>query len=157
VQRWVDVANDDFGVTWVTPDAPLMEVGGITANLIGSLAGSPLWRETLDPSTTIYSWAMNNHWHTNYRAEQEGPTRFRYVIWPHDDPFDASQATRRALECTQPLLVLPARGEKPMPPVLRVRGNRGAHAVEVSALKPSDDGQAWIVRLFAASDEVCSA
>ena len=36
VQRWVDISNDKFGVTWSPVDAPLVEVGGITANLIGS-------------------------------------------------------------------------------------------------------------------------
>lgn len=153
VQRWVDVANKDYGVTWITPDAPLLEIGSITANLIGGLAGSPQWREQLDPSTTIYSWAMNNHWHTNYRAEQEGPTQFRYIIWPHHGGFHAGTATRRALECTQPLLVMPARGELPGKPLLRVRGKYGVRDIEVSALKPSEDGQAWIVRLFCVSNQ----
>ncbi len=36
VGRWVDVANAEFGVTWVTLDAPLVEVGGITATLLNS-------------------------------------------------------------------------------------------------------------------------
>ena len=27
VQRWVDVSNDEYGVTWATLDAPLVEVG----------------------------------------------------------------------------------------------------------------------------------
>ena len=31
VQRWVDISNKDFGVTWATLDAPLVEVGAITA------------------------------------------------------------------------------------------------------------------------------
>jgi hypothetical protein len=38
VGRWVDVSNDEYGVTWATLDAPLVEVGGITANLISSLS-----------------------------------------------------------------------------------------------------------------------
>ncbi len=29
VQSWADVSNDTVGVTWATPDAPLVEVGGI--------------------------------------------------------------------------------------------------------------------------------
>lgn len=153
VQRWVDVANKEYGVTWITPDAPLLEVGGITANLIGSLAGSPQWCEKLKPSTTLYSWAMNNHWHTNYRAEQDGVTQFRYIIWPHDDGFSAQQATRRAIECTQPLVVLPARGELPTRPLLRVRSNSGRSGIEVTAFKPSEDGKAWIVRLVGNSDQ----
>ena len=31
VQRWVDISNRRFGVTWAALDAPLVELGGITA------------------------------------------------------------------------------------------------------------------------------
>ena len=33
VERWVDVANAQYGVTWATVDAPMVEMGGLTANL----------------------------------------------------------------------------------------------------------------------------
>ena len=36
VGRWVDVSNRDFGVTWVTLDAPLVQLGGLTARLLNS-------------------------------------------------------------------------------------------------------------------------
>jgi alpha-mannosidase len=142
VQRFVDISNNNFGVTWLTPDAPLVEVGGITANLIGSLSDPRAWRNKIEPSTTIYSWAMNNHWHTNYRAEQDGPTVFRYCIIPHGSQTP-DQAARVALEMGQPLLVLPARGEQPKPPPLGT-----VSGAQVSSFKPSTDGKAWIVRLF---------
>ncbi len=153
VQRWVDISSKDFGVTWVTPDAPLLEIGGITANLIGGLSGSPLWLEHLDPSPTIYSWAMNNHWHTNYRAEQDGPTVFRYFIFPHANGYDEVQATRNATECRQPFLVMPARGDSPratQPPFQVSTPNWHA---QITAFKPSEDGKAWIVRLLSLSDK----
>jgi alpha-mannosidase len=153
VQRWVDVSNDKFGVTWMTPDAPLVEVDGITASLIGSLSDPRAWLDHLEPSQTIYSWAMNNHWHTNYRAEQEGPTVFRYFIWPHDWAFSEAQVTARALELNQPLLVLPARGAAPQyPPRLQVHEEENSTRPHITAFKPSDDGKAWIVRLFNAAD-----
>lgn len=143
VQRWVDVSNDGHGITWLTPDAPLVEVGGLTANLIGSLNDPRAWLDRLEPSQTIYSWAMNNHWHTNYRAEQEGPTVFRYFLWPHGR-YDQAAVTRFAVETSQPLVVAPARGERPEEPRLRLTTGD----VLVTALKPSEDGRAWIVRLF---------
>ncbi len=122
-------------------------MGGITANLIGSLSDTRAWKNTLEPSTTIYSWAMNNHWHTNYRAEQDGPTVFRYFIVPHENGFDADGAARLGAELSQPLLVLPARGEKPKPRRISVNPS----TVQITAYKPSDDGKALIVRLFGAS------
>ena len=148
VQRYVDIANNNYGVTWLTPDAPLVEVGGLTANLIGSLSDTRAWKNKIEPSTTIYSWAMNNHWHTNYRAEQDGPTVFRYFIYPHQGHSDGTEAARFALECSQPLLVLPARGEEPLHPSLA-----GVSGAQVTSFKPSEDGQAWIVRLFNATDK----
>ena len=146
-QRWVDVANDDFGVTWATPDAPLVEIGGITANVLGSANDTKLWRNRIEPTQRIYSWAMNNHWHTNYRAEQEGPTTFRFSIQPHGK-FRSDDATRFGVSLTQPLITIAAQGvDSYTTPRLRI-DTRG---VMVSAFKPSDDGKALIVRLFGAS------
>src|SRR5579883_2753743 len=78
VQRWVDVSNSRFGVTWSPVDSPLVEVGGLTANLLGSQTDYRAWIQHLAPSQTVYAWAMNNHWHTNYRADQEGLVNFRF-------------------------------------------------------------------------------
>lgn len=147
VQRWVDISNEDYGVTWVTPDAPLVQIGEITANLIGSLSDIGHWKEHLEPSATLYSWAMNNHWHTNYRAEQEGETVFRYFIFPHEDGYSEAAATQVGVECGQPLVVLPARGPLPHAPV-----RLSNQSVMVSALKPSDDGKGMVLRLFGLSD-----
>ena len=109
VQRWVDISNDRFGVTWSPVDAPLVEVGGITANLIGSQTNPEVWIQHLQPSQTLYSWVMNNHWHTNYRADQEGPTVFRFAIRPHKR-FAADEAARFGVACSQPLIAVPGVG-----------------------------------------------
>lgn len=51
VNRCADASNQANGVTWVTQDAPLVEVGGITANLprIQSDAYKP-WRQKIGPT-----------------------------------------------------------------------------------------------------------
>jgi alpha-mannosidase len=146
VQRWVDIANRDFGVTWATPDAPLVEMGSVTANLIGSLSDPKVWMDHVSPSQTIYSWAMNNHWHTKYRAEQEGPTIFRFSVRAHP-PASPDEAARFGIACAQPLVVTGASQKKTQPPRLKI----SAPGVLVSALKPAEEGRALIVRLFAAS------
>ncbi|MHB8865643.1 MAG: polysaccharide lyase family protein [Pirellulaceae bacterium] len=151
VQRHVDISNQEFGVTLLIPDAPLAQFGSITANLIGSLSDPRAWLDRIEPSTTIYSWVMNNHWHTNYRAEQEGPTVFRYVIQPHGRRATDAQSARDALEYSQPLLVLPACDEQPIARGFQLVGTSGASQVQVTAFKPSEDGKAWIVRLFGVS------
>ena len=60
-----------------------MQVGDITATLLNSQYNPDSWRKTVEPTQKLYSWAMNNHWHTNYRAYQEGPVQFRFVLRPH--------------------------------------------------------------------------
>jgi alpha-mannosidase len=147
VQRWVDISNNKFGVAWSPLDAPLVELGAITANLIGSQTDYRVWVQHLKPSSTIYSWAMNNHWHTNYRADQEGPTVFRYAIWPHK-AFAAEQTGRFGIECSQPLIACVATGpQADAPPRVKLSNDK----VQLITLKPSDDGKAYIARLFGAS------
>jgi alpha-mannosidase len=146
VQRWLDISNDKFGVTWSPVDAPLVEIGGLTANLVGSQTDWRVWRQHIEPSQTIYSWAMNNHWHTNYRADQEGPTVFRFAIRPHTR-FAAQEAAKFGVACSQPLVVCPAFGELGTTPRVQV----SSPGVLVAGLKPSDDGRGWLVRLFGAS------
>ena len=56
VERWVDVANADYGVTWATVDAPLVEMGGLTANLLRSQPNPKAYLKTIQPSPRLYSW-----------------------------------------------------------------------------------------------------
>ncbi len=149
VQRWVDVSNENFGVTLATVDAPLIEVGAITNDPRGGVG----WIKKLEPTTTLYSYVMNNYWETNYKAGQEGPTVFRYSLRPHGK-FDSAAAARFGVERSQPLIVVPVdEGAELQVPVLSVEPAE----VIVTAFKPSEDGKARIVRLFNASEKNCRA
>ncbi len=147
VNRWADVANDRYGITWVTLDAPLVQVGGLTANLLNSQSNPTVWRKQVGRTQKLYSWAMNNHWGTNYRAYQEGPHVFRFILRPHrgHDPLAAS---RLAIAASQPLLPAGARGAKPAD---ESRLRLTSPDVLVTGIEPSDDGRALIVRLWGAA------
>ena len=142
IQRWVDISNQDYGITWATRDAPLIEVGSITSDPIA--VG---WKRRVEPSQTLYSYVMNNYWETNYKAFQEGPSTFRYAIRPHGS-FNSGSAERFGIEWSQPLYAFP--GTEKSPP-------RGSFlsidpiGVIVTSLKPSEDGKAVMVRLFNSS------
>ncbi len=147
VSRWADVSNDQFGVTWVTLDAPLVQVGGLTANLLNSQTNPEVWRKEVGPAQKIYSWAMNNHWGTNYRAFQEGPHVFRYLLHPHRG-YDPAAAAKLAMAAGQPLLPVAARGEQARTsPLFEVTPSD----ILVTGLKPGDDGRALMLRLWNAS------
>lgn len=147
VQRWVDVSNGDRGITWAPLDAPLVEVGGLTANLRGEVRLHE-WLERTPESTTVYSWAQNNHWFTNYKADQPGVTTFRYRLRPHAGGYEAGVAARAGVESTRPLLVCAGRGEVPRD---GTRLTVSAPDVLVETVKTSEDGRAVIVRLFGVS------
>jgi alpha-mannosidase len=150
VQRWMDLAGGDGGVTWASADAPLVEVGELTATLIGSQKNARAWLAHAGPAQRFYSWVMNNHWHTNYRAEQEGPVVFRYAVRPHRG-YDPLAAARFGIAFSQPLSVSTA--ARALPPRLTVEPPDAI----VAAFKPSDDRQAFIVRLFGAGGKTVQA
>ncbi|MGO8747734.1 MAG: glycosyl hydrolase-related protein [Thermoguttaceae bacterium] len=148
VGRWVDVSNPEYGVTWATLDAPMVEVGGLTAEAIGigPQINPAVWRDKLEPSQTLYSWVMNNYWELCFKAEQGGPTTFRYSLLPHKQ-YNPLAAQRFGIERSQPLVVTPARGATPdARPLLELDRSE----VIVASIKPSDDCRARIVRLFGA-------
>ena len=148
VGRWADVANANLGVTWISLDAPLVEIGSVSATMLGSQRDPNAWQEYIEPTQKLYSWAMNNHWGTNYRAYQEGIMEFRYALRPHTG-YSAAAASRLAIGLTQPLVVSKASASALTAPPLRIE----PADVLALALKPSDDGAAWIVKLFGASGE----
>jgi hypothetical protein len=142
----VDVSNQDWGISLVSLDAPLVEIGALTDETFG---GQPArsWRTVWEGGTTVYSYAMNNYWHTNYKADQDGVVSFRYRLRPHG-PFDAAGLRRLGAEESQPLVVAPAGGTAPSRrPPFRLE----PEAVMVSALEPAAAGSGLLVRLFNAS------
>jgi len=138
VQRWVDISNKNFGITWISPDTPLIEVGEIASD--PTVFG---WKISVDPTQTIYSYVMNNYWETNYKASQEGPVTFRYSLTPHSN-FDPVETERFAIERCQPLIVLPSDKIVPSSSFLQLDSSN----VLVTSLKPSKDGQAILLRLY---------
>jgi len=149
IGNWADVSAPGRGVTLVSLDAPLLQVGGLTANLLNSQSDPKVWRASAGSSTKLYPWLMNNHWGTNYRAYQEGPVAFRFALRPHQG-YDPAAATRVATGLSQPLLVLPAMGQAPSG-MSRLRLN--TEDVVVTGFKPADNGKGWIVRLYNVSGQ----
>jgi alpha-mannosidase len=87
---------------------------------------------------------MNNYWHTNYKADQDGPVDFRFGIRPHR-AFDAGDAARAGVEAREPLLVVAAAGTAvPAVPLVTVT----PAVVVVAALRPGADGRSWLVQLY---------
>jgi alpha-mannosidase len=143
MQRWVDVSNDKYGITWSSPDAPLFEIGDITtAGLLGGLHNSPLWLDFTPQSDKIYSWVMNNLWHTNFRADQDGKATFHYFFSAHMGGYDSFDANKTGLENHQSLLVAAGKDDSKG---LFFKFSQGRFYIE--SIKPANDGKGVVAVL----------
>ena len=89
VQKWMAVHNSNLAVDIVPMDASLASFGDINRGE---------WPGEFHPKTsTIFSYAMNNYWHTNYRAGQGGTFTFRYVM-TSAERLDPAALTRMGWE-----------------------------------------------------------
>ncbi len=150
MQRWVDISNEQEGVTWCSLDAALFEYGSMTANQTGTWSGERKpWLRKLEPSSTVYSWVMNNHWFTNFPLTQDGPVTFRYRILTHG-AYNAAEANRFGLEQSQPLIALAANNNAISQPLISLEGSP---AICITAIKPAPDGKSMFVHLRSLSDK----
>ncbi len=146
VQHWVSVQQDGVSATVMPLDAALVTLGDINRGE---------WPDSFGQRPgNIFSYVMNNYWHTNYRAEQGGTFRFRYVItsaaatdapglsrlgWEEMTPLeeDEIRSQDKALDLPEPL---PANESSFLsvddPDVL------------VDTWKPAEDGKGTILRLI---------
>ena len=146
VQHWVSVQQDGASGTVMPLDTPLVTLGDINRG------DWPI--EFGDRPGNIFAYAMNNYWHTNYRASQGGDFRFRFVVtsaastdplalsrlgWEEETPFevDEIQSQDQAIELPRPL-----------------SGDQGSFLsiddpnVVLDTWKPAEDGDGTILRLI---------
>jgi len=146
VQHWVRVATAGVSVSVAPEDSPLVTLGDIVRGT---------WPEKFQPKTgTIFSYAMNNYWHTNFRRVQSGDYTFRYAITSGRDlgPAELARFGRDAMtplemgELTQNDKFDDP--ERPLPPEPASFLEVDAPDVVVENWKVADDGKGTIIRLL---------
>ncbi|MFY0628481.1 MAG: hypothetical protein JXR07_19445 [Reichenbachiella sp.] len=147
VQRFVDISNEEYGITMTTVDAPIWEIGEMSGQYwMKDLKRRP-WIKTFKPSQNLFAWTMNNAWFVNYKAYQEGKILYRYSLIPHGI-YSASEAKKRGMEETMPLLISYNEVSfKSVPFTLT-----GSNDVIITSYKSSKEGKALMLRLFNCSD-----
>ncbi|MDP2895309.1 MAG: glycoside hydrolase family 38 C-terminal domain-containing protein [bacterium] len=134
IQRWADFSNDEFGVTWVTLDAPLVQFSQINTGK---------WQKELEmKNPAVFSWIMNNYWFTNFKASQGGKLTFRYSLTTHRGPCKNSDAMRFALERANPLIL--DAGPKSFGSFLEI----GDPQAVLLAFKMAENGDGFVLRLW---------
>jgi len=148
VQRFIDVSNEQIGVTVIPTDAPMAEIGEIRTD--GNVYG---WIKKIDNSPVIYSYLMNNYWGTNYKAEQEGISKYSFTLIPHLRR-DLAETEKSAIEQNQPLIAVSINKDaKQYKSLFEVVSSK----VVATMVKPSSDGKGYIVRLFNTSQQPAEA
>jgi hypothetical protein len=112
---WVTVQSaaamwDGHGaVALLTPDAPLVHIGGFHF-------GPPQDTIARSPDPLLLSWVANNYWDTNFPQVQTGRVKFRYGLLTLPGP-DTAEITAQAAKLRSPVLTWPV-----------TTGGRGASA-----------------------------
>ena len=139
----IDVSGEKAGIGLATLDAPLLEVGAITDER--RTDGQPrAWRDKPAPGSAVFAYLLNNYWHTNYKADQEGELRFRFVLQPHG-AFDSAALRQLGGDVDQPLVLSRIAASAPLTPApFRLENGPAV----VSAIRPIDDGAGLIARIY---------
>ena len=143
VQSAIDVSGPSVGVSLVSLDAPLVELGAITDERLRE-GGVRAWRDRVAPGATLHAYLLNNYWHTNYQASQSGPMTFRFIVRPHAG-FDEVALRRLSAEHEFPLLMM---GTGVATPPLAAPFALEGDPVVVSALRSAGPDGALAVRLY---------
>lgn len=94
LQTGIRVETPEAAVFVASPDIPLFCSNDI-------VRGRWPKRMKLDGGT-VFSYVLNNYWHTNYKGTQGGPVRFRYVL-TSGPSMEPQQAYRFGWEARLPL------------------------------------------------------
>ncbi len=141
IQHWVEIAGPKQTVVWSPIEAPLVEFGDINTGK---------WLKKLPmTNTALYSYAMNNYWHTNFKAGQGGPFVFRYAITSRPGGEDLVASTRFGWEVHTPLVAawLPAKNAGPLPAAGASLFSLDKPNVIIQAVKTAEDGNGIVLRL----------
>ncbi len=142
IHRWAEVGDENTSVTIVPLDSPLIQVGGITTGK---------WAYHLDTTqSTLVSWALHNHWDTNFKASQGEDTLMRYRLTSTPN-YDPAVSSKFAMNATIPPLIVRVPGADV--------GTSGTfmtvsdHAQCEVQLKRANDGDGLIIHAYNLSND----
>ncbi|MCE2471643.1 MAG: hypothetical protein J4G18_07035 [Anaerolineae bacterium] len=137
VHRWAEAGDNDVSVTLAPLDSPLIQLGGITTGR---------WAHELDArGPTLVSWALHNHWDTNFKASQGEAILQRYRL-TSTGRYDSAASSRFAMEAGLPPLIVRVPGaELGASGIFMQADPEGACELQ---LKRAADGRGLIVHAY---------
>jgi hypothetical protein len=145
VQHWVKMEGAAVAVGLTPIDSPLVTLGDINRGD---------WPDHFTPkSSAIFSYVMNNYWHTDFRGFQGGDFVFRYALTSGRELAPESldrmgRAAMTPLEAQQVFLTdKMSNPDRPLSPAPTSFLQVDAPNVVVENWKTAEDGHGTIVRL----------
>jgi hypothetical protein len=98
IQHWLALSDGAQTVLWSPLQTPLIEIGSIYTPY------NPFEQttQTLEPST-VYSYALNNMWDTNFPYQQGGEITLQYSLTSYGGAFAHERAYQFGASCANPL------------------------------------------------------
>src|SRR3989442_1767655 len=139
--HWVCVHDASDGIPWSGPDTPLFTLNDLCRGA---------WRRRIEPDGTLFAYAMNNYWHTNYAARQGGEQVFRFRLSLLPPGTEPAEPVRRGWAACDPLYVsAPYTAAVPGPLIAKDAAlSVPDPGVLVVGAKPADDGEGVVVKLL---------
>ena len=142
---WARVTGGGWSAAVIPLDSPLVTFGDINRGL---------WPEKFEPrSSTIFSYPLNNYWHTNFPRVQSGAFTFRYILTSGANLGPAALSRLGREELTPLELGELDRNDKvgmrgTLPDTTASFLSLSGEGVELEAFKPAEDGNGYIARLL---------
>lgn len=154
IRDWVGMQDEQGSIAWVTADAPLIELQNIAipyAPFPNSIPGEHHRR------STIYSWALNNIWDTNFPPQQRGEMVFRYAISSANNTDRRTLGMQTAAAVTTPpvTICLRASNATELPPTTSLL-SVSHPLVEIVHLEPAETETGLRALLLSLADEPVS-
>jgi len=139
--HWVWLHDASDGILWSGPDTPLFTLNDVCRGA---------WRRRIEPDGTLFAYAMNNYWHTNYAARQGGEHVFRFRVSLLSPGAEPAEPVRRGWAACDPLYVsAPYTAAVPGPLTAKAAAlSLPDPGVLVVGAKPADDGEGVVVKLL---------
>jgi hypothetical protein len=107
IRHWLGLQDRQGSATWATMEAPLIQLGTIALPYSPFLPTIPQDRSK---RSTIYSWALNNLWDTNFPPAQGGEMIFRYAVSSDAELPRRELGVRTGASLSTPLVGICLRG-----------------------------------------------
>lgn len=147
-RRWLDASSVKKGIQWMLLETPLVEADSMIDEKRILQGSHKVWKSSRPETSTWFSYAMNNYWHTNYKADQEGLARFRYALRMHDG-FNGPAGEKAAAAFTQPFIAIPVQKDfKAVGSLFAISNDQ----LVVTSVTPAGNKK-FIIRVYNPSDK----